>query len=46
MARLAANGADDGSDDLIVSDVIRRKKLQVWFVAEHVVNVPMTDASR
>jgi len=42
MARLAAKGGDDGSNDLIVSDVIRRNELQAWFVAEHVVNVPLT----
>ena len=34
-----------GSNDLIVSEVIRRNELQVWFVAEHVVNVPLTHAS-
>ena len=44
MARLAANAGDDGSNDLIVSDVIRRNELQVWFVAEHVVSVPLTHA--
>ena len=43
MARLAANSGDDGSNDLIVSDVIRRNELQAWFVAEHVVNMPLTD---
>src|SRR5262245_15283010 len=42
MARLAANSSDDGSNDLIVSDVIRRNEQQVWFVAEHVVKVPLT----
>lgn len=42
MARLAASSGDDGSNDLIVSGVIRRNELQVWFVAEHVVNVPTT----
>ena len=42
MARLAANSGDDGSNDLIVSDVIRRNELQAWFVSEHVVNVPLT----
>jgi pimeloyl-ACP methyl ester carboxylesterase len=36
MARLAAKSGDDGSNDLIVSAVIRRNELQVWFVAEHV----------
>jgi starvation-inducible DNA-binding protein len=44
MARLAANSCDDGSNDLIVSDVIRRNELQAWFVAEHVVSVPLTHA--
>ena len=37
MGRLTAKSGDDGSNDLIVSDVIRRNELQVWFVAEHVV---------
>ena len=44
MARLAAASGDDGSNDLIVSDVIRRNELQVWFVAEHVVTMPCTHA--
>jgi starvation-inducible DNA-binding protein len=44
MARLAAQGGDDGTNDLIVSDVIRRNELQVWFVAEHAVDVPLTHA--
>src|SRR4051812_22980233 len=42
MARLAAQGGDDGTNDLVVSDVIRRNELQVWFVAEHVVEVART----
>lgn len=44
MARLAAAGGDDGTNDLIVSDVIRRNELQAWFVAEHLVNVSVTNA--
>jgi starvation-inducible DNA-binding protein len=44
MARLAAESGDDGSNDLIVSDVIRRNELQAWFVAEHLVTVPLTHA--
>src|SRR5947208_12424797 len=44
MARLAAEAADDGTNDLIVSNVIRSNELQVWFVAEHVVNVPLVQA--
>jgi starvation-inducible DNA-binding protein len=41
MARRAAEGGDDGTNDLIVSDVIRSNELQVWFVAEHVVEMPL-----
>jgi starvation-inducible DNA-binding protein len=44
MARLAAEGGDDGTNDVLVSDVIRRNELQVWFVAEHVVAMPLARA--
>src|SRR5258708_13828453 len=44
MARRAAGAGDDGTNDLLVSDVIRRNELQVWVVAEHVVDVPLTTA--
>jgi len=37
MARNAAARDDQGTNDLLVSDVIRTNELQVWFVAEHVV---------
>ena len=45
MARRAAEAGDDGTNDLIVSEVIRRNELQVWCVAEHIVNVPIVEAS-
>ena len=45
MARLAAEYGDDGTNDLIVSAVIRSNELQVWFVAEHVVDVPLAQAN-
>jgi starvation-inducible DNA-binding protein len=41
MARLAAEQGDDGTNDLIVSDVIRTNELQVWFVGEHLVDIPL-----
>jgi starvation-inducible DNA-binding protein len=41
MARQAAEAGDDGTNDLLVSDVIRTNELQVWFVAEHLVDVPL-----
>jgi starvation-inducible DNA-binding protein len=44
MARLAAEREDDGTNDLLVSQVIRTNELQVWFVAEHVVDTPLVRA--
>ena len=44
MARRAAEAGDDGTNDLLVSDVIRTNELQVWFVAEHVVEMPLVHA--
>ena len=44
MARRAADAGDDGTNDLLVSDVIRSNELQVWFVAEHVVEIPLVHA--
>jgi starvation-inducible DNA-binding protein len=44
MARLAGESGDDGTNDLIVSDVIRTNELQVWFLAEHVVDTPLVRA--
>jgi starvation-inducible DNA-binding protein len=34
---------DWGSNDLLMSDVLRRNELQVWFVAEHAVDVPLIE---
>jgi starvation-inducible DNA-binding protein len=45
MARQAAESGDDGTNDLIVSNVIRTNEMQVWFVAEHLVDVPLVRAS-
>jgi starvation-inducible DNA-binding protein len=44
MARQAVESGDDGTNDLIVSDVIRTNELEVWFVAEHVVDTPVVRA--
>jgi starvation-inducible DNA-binding protein len=32
---------DWGTNDLLMGDVLRTNELQVWFVAEHVVDVPL-----
>lgn len=44
MARIASERGDDGTNDVIVSEIIRTNELQVWFVAEHVVSLPLTHA--
>jgi len=44
MARQAAQDGDDGTNDLLVSNVIRTNELQVWFVAEHLVDDPLVHA--
>jgi starvation-inducible DNA-binding protein len=41
MARRAAEAGDDGTNDLLVSDVIRTNEMQVWFVGEHLVETPL-----
>jgi starvation-inducible DNA-binding protein len=35
-----ARSGDAGTNDLLTSDVLRRHELQVWFVAEHLVDQP------
>jgi starvation-inducible DNA-binding protein len=37
MARQASEAGDDGTNDLLVSDVIRTNEMQVWFLGEHLV---------
>ena len=44
MAKQASEHGDDGTNDLIVSDIIRSNEQQVWFVAEHVVDTPSVKA--
>ena len=44
MARHAAEAGDDGTNDLLVSNVIRTNELQVRFLAEHVVDMPLVKA--
>jgi starvation-inducible DNA-binding protein len=41
LARRASEMGDDGTNDLLVSDVLRTNELQVWFVSEHLVDVPL-----
>jgi starvation-inducible DNA-binding protein len=44
LARRASELGDDGTNDLLVSEVLRGNELQVWFLSEHLVNVPLIEA--
>jgi starvation-inducible DNA-binding protein len=43
-AKAADDAGDEGTNDLLVSDVIRTNEMQVWFLAEHLVDVPVVEA--
>src|SRR5690242_20156569 len=45
LARRASRLGDDGTNDLVVSEVLRTNELQLWFLMEHLVNVPLVEAS-
>jgi starvation-inducible DNA-binding protein len=44
LAKEAAELGDDGTNDLLVSNVIRTNEMQVWFVSEHLVDMPLVHA--
>jgi starvation-inducible DNA-binding protein len=45
MAKQAGEIGDDGTNDLLVSEIIRTNELQVWFLSEHLVAEPLVEAS-
>lgn len=45
LARRADELGDDGTNDLVISDVLRANELQVWFLSEHLVDVPLVEAN-
>jgi starvation-inducible DNA-binding protein len=44
FARRASELGDDGTNDLLVSGVLRTNELQVWFLYEHLVSMPLVVA--
>ena len=44
LARRASELGDDGTNDVVVSEVLRTNELQSWFISEHLVNVPLIEA--
>lgn len=45
-AKQAAEQGDDGTNDLLVSSFIRKHEEQVWFLSEHLVNLPLLKADQ
>jgi starvation-inducible DNA-binding protein len=45
VADRAAKLGDQGTNDLIVSEVLRPNELQSWFISEHLVNMPLVHAT-
>jgi len=43
-AALAAKNGDDGTNDLLVSGVIRTHEQQVWFLTQHLIEMPLVHA--
>ncbi len=41
LAERAATLGDQGTNDLVVSDVLRANELQAWFLSEHLVETPL-----
>lgn len=44
LARRAAEVGDDGTNDLLASEVVRLNELQIWFLSEHIVDTPLVHA--
>jgi starvation-inducible DNA-binding protein len=44
LAERADKLGDAGTNDVVVSNVLRTNELQVWFVSEHLVDAPLVEA--
>ena len=42
----ASDAGDEGTNDLLISDVVRTNELQVWFLAEHLAATPLLAIDR
>ena len=45
LADRAARVGDHGTNDLVVSDILRTNELQAWFTSEHLVDTPLVHAT-
>jgi starvation-inducible DNA-binding protein len=44
VAHKADDLGDDGTNDLLVSNIVRTNEMQVWFLSEHLVEMPLVHA--
>ena len=44
LAKRASALGDDGTNDMVISDVLRTNELQAWFLYEHLVEMPLVHA--
>jgi len=45
LAEHATKLGDQGTNDMVVSDVLRANELQAWFLSEHLVETPLVHAT-
>jgi len=41
IAEAADEAGDDGTNDMVVSDILRANELQSWFIGQHLVDTPL-----
>ena len=41
IAEAADKAGDDGTNDMVVSDILRPNELQSWFIGQHLVEMPL-----
>ncbi len=41
IAEAADDAGDDGTNDMVVSDILRPNELQSWFIGQHLVEMPL-----
>jgi starvation-inducible DNA-binding protein len=44
LAERSTKLGDAGTNDMVVSEVLRTGELQVWFLSEHLVDAPLVEA--
>jgi starvation-inducible DNA-binding protein len=44
IGKKADDSGDDGTNDLVISSILRTNELQAWFIMQHLVQMPLTRA--